>query len=276
MTDPLRSDATPAAGHVSERDRDARIEELLLAGLDHYFSEQHELAINVWTRVLFIDRGHARARAYIERARSAVAERQRQGDELLHTGSAAFDRGDASTARALVASAVEKGASPDEALALLARIERLELASSQAGALPRHAESRPERTVPGSTVPGSARWRWIGAGVLFGLLLAVIGLGLLMQRGVMPWPFLAPATPVESTLNAPLPVPSPGEIALTRAHTLHQRGRPHEALAALDAVPDGDPLRLRADELTATIQRQLLAAARAAQAAKPEVEPRRP
>ena len=50
-----------------EAERDARIEELLVTGLDHYFSEQHELAINVWTRVLFIDRGHARARAYIER-----------------------------------------------------------------------------------------------------------------------------------------------------------------------------------------------------------------
>ena len=37
----------------------------------------YEQAIHVWTRVLFLDRGHARARAYIERARSALAERQR-------------------------------------------------------------------------------------------------------------------------------------------------------------------------------------------------------
>src|SRR5215203_4846681 len=127
MTDPLRSDRLPTAADVPERDRDARIEELLLAGLDHYFSEQHELAINVWTRVLFLDRGHARARAYIERARSAVAERQRMADELLHTGNAAFNNGDAQGARRLVASAVEHGASPDEALALLARIDRVEL-----------------------------------------------------------------------------------------------------------------------------------------------------
>src|SRR5690606_24787936 len=100
--------------------------ELLLAGLDRYFAGDHELAINVWTRVLFLDRGHARARAYIERARTAVAERQRRGDELLHTGSAAADRGDAGTARALIASAVEHGAAADEALAILARIDRLE------------------------------------------------------------------------------------------------------------------------------------------------------
>ena len=79
MTDPLRTDHLPEAGEVPERERDARVEDLLLAGLDHYFVGQHELAISVWTRVLFLDRGHARARAYIDRARSAIAERQREG-----------------------------------------------------------------------------------------------------------------------------------------------------------------------------------------------------
>ena len=108
-----------------ESSRESRIEELLLAGLDHYFSGQHELAISVWTRVLFLDRSHARARAYIERARGAIAERQREGEELLQTGAAAFQRGDAEDARRLLTSAVERGAQPDEALAMLDRIERL-------------------------------------------------------------------------------------------------------------------------------------------------------
>src|SRR5919108_4367533 len=111
MSDPLRTDPLPEAGEVPERDRDARIEALLVAGLDHYFAGQHELAISVWTRVLFLDRGHARAKAYIDRARSAMAERQREGDELLHTGVAALDRGDAGTARDLLTSAIERGAS---------------------------------------------------------------------------------------------------------------------------------------------------------------------
>ena len=115
MADPLREHEVT----------DSRIEELLLAGLDHYFNGQHELAINVWTRVLFLDRTHARARAYIERARSAIAERQREGDELLQTGLAAFARGDAGDARRLLQSAVERGARPEEAMAALERIERL-------------------------------------------------------------------------------------------------------------------------------------------------------
>src|SRR4051812_50044314 len=109
MADPLRDPESS----------ESRIEELLLAGLDHYFNGQHELAVSVWTRVLFLDRSHARARAYIERARSAIAERQREGEELLQTGAAAFQRGDAAGARQLLTSAVERGAAAGETLALL-------------------------------------------------------------------------------------------------------------------------------------------------------------
>lgn len=277
MTEPRRSDRLPAAADVSERDRDARIEEFLLAGLDHYFAGQHELAINVWTRVLFIDRGHARARAYIERARSAVAERQRQGDELLHTGSAAFDRGDADAARRLVASAVEHGASSDEALALLARIERLELAATPPGPASAGQGSAGGRPGSGPSAPRPARWKWIGAGLVAGVLLAALAIGLLMKGGVASRLLFTGADQVgASTLNAPLPVPSLGEIALSRGESLHAAGRLHEALEALAAVPGGDPLRPRADALTATIQRQLLSAARATRGGAPEVAPRRP
>jgi len=114
MADPLR-----------DQDTSSRIEELLLAGLDHYFNGQHELAISVWTRVLFFDRAHARARAYIERARGAIAERQREGEELLQTGIAAFERGETTRARELLTAAVERHSRPEEALALIERIDRL-------------------------------------------------------------------------------------------------------------------------------------------------------
>src|SRR3954454_23982258 len=122
MADPLR-DHDSTAGSAPERE--SRIEELLVAGLDHYFNGQPELAISVWTRVLFLDRSHARARAYIERARGAIAERHREGEELLQHGAAAFNRGDAQDARRLLTSAVERGARPEEALAMLERLDRL-------------------------------------------------------------------------------------------------------------------------------------------------------
>src|SRR3954464_2944843 len=144
MADPLRDPESS----------ESRIEELLLAGLDHYFNGQHELAISVWTRVLFLDRSHARARASIdrarrptprprasiERARGAIAERQREGEELLQTGAAAFNRGDADDARRLLTSAIERGAQPDEALAILERIDRP--APSQAADIASAAVSR--------------------------------------------------------------------------------------------------------------------------------------
>ena len=138
-SDPLRTDPpNQPAGHevprtddaASDADRDARIEQLLLAGLDHYFAAHYELAINVWTRALFFDRSQARARAYIERARSALAERQRQAEELLHGGAAAFRRGDAGEARRLLQAAIDGGAPLEDAFPMLERLNRMEPASA--------------------------------------------------------------------------------------------------------------------------------------------------
>src|SRR5687767_12602825 len=125
MSDSLRTDASRASEDVAESERDAKIEQLLLVGLDHYFAAQYEQAINVWTRALFLDRSHARARAYIERARSALAERQRQSEELLQNGLAAFARGDSDEARRLLEAAMHHGAPSDEALSVLERLNRL-------------------------------------------------------------------------------------------------------------------------------------------------------
>src|ERR1700730_18189630 len=99
MSDAFRTGYSPARHPASDAERDAKIEQLLLVGLDHYFAGEYEHAINVWTRALFFDRSHPRARAYIERARSALAERQRQGEELLQGGIDAFHRGEPGEAR---------------------------------------------------------------------------------------------------------------------------------------------------------------------------------
>jgi hypothetical protein len=125
MSDPLRTDPPRPMDRASERDRDAKIEQLLLTGLDHYFASQYEDAINIWTRVLFLDRTHTRARAYIERAKSAQAERQRESEELLQHGVAAFNRGDGGEARRLLETAIGLGAPPEEALAVLDLLNRL-------------------------------------------------------------------------------------------------------------------------------------------------------
>src|SRR6202049_4711465 len=132
MSDPPRTAPPRAPDAAPEPGRDAKIEQLLLVGLDHYFAAQYEQAINVWTRALFLDRNHARARAYIERARSALAERQRESEELLQNGVAAFERGEGEEARRLLQAAIEGGAPSEEALAVLERLNRLETAGSAA------------------------------------------------------------------------------------------------------------------------------------------------
>ena len=124
MAESSRTDGSRALDDAPDADRDAKIEQLLLAGLDHYFAGRYEGAINVWTRALFFDRSHARARAYIDRARGALAERQRRSEELLHSGVAALDRGHRSEARRLLQAAVDSGARADELHPLVDRLNR--------------------------------------------------------------------------------------------------------------------------------------------------------
>ena len=258
MTEPRRSDLPADTAEVPERDRDARIEQLLVSGLDHYFNGQHELAINVWTRVLFLDRGHARARAYIERARSAVSERQREGEELIHAGAAAFQRGDPHAARRLLTSALERGAATEEVFALMERLDRLEAAGVQGdGAHGLMTAPAVRRTQPLPPTHSRTRLRWIGAGVLLGMCAAVALM--LWARGESP-----SARPSEGAaasvprVEEPLPVPAPAEIRIERARTLFESGRLREALPLLDEVRPGEPMSGQADELRARIQRQLL------------------
>lgn len=281
MIDPLRTDRSPSPGDVPERDRDARIEELLLLGLDHYFAGQYELAVSVWSRVLFLDRNHARARAYIERARSAIAEGLREGEELLHGGVAAFDRGDANAARRLLTSAVERGVPTEEAFALLDRLDRLEAVRKGDGA---KDQGDPRSSFPPDAPledrPAQAsRLAWIGTGVFAGLALALIGAWLWTGPGsVAPSRSVATPTPPGPASQEPLPISTSAEAALTRAERLWKAGRLHDALDLLGSVRHGDPLRPRADVVRAAIQRQLLDTSRAARqpgAAAAEAVPRR-
>ena len=274
MTEPRRSDRPSSAADVPGRERDAHVEELLLSGLDHYFAGHYDLAISVWTRVLFLNHGHARARAYIERARSAIAERQREGEELLHSGVEAFGRGDGNSARALLTSAVERGAASEEALAVLDRLDRLEAATGPQEATNNDAsviDTGPGRAVASESSPRRSRIKWVTIGIAPGLLIAA-ATGWLWARGSDRWPTDAPAPPVVGTEpDEVLPVPTASEAALARARALYAQGHPRDALAALEALRHGDPLTNEANALRATIQRELLAAAARSEAARPQV-----
>lgn len=264
MIDPRLTPTSFPGDADAAADRDARIDELLLAGLDHYFAGRYQDATNVWGRVLFLDRTHARARAYIERARGAIAERQRKSEQLVQEGVEAFGRGDEGVARELLSSAVDQGDAHETAQAYLDRVERL---SSERAAQVRESRTRRLRASRrGATARSllTASRRPVRALPIIGLAL-VAGAIILFATSKDPLkPFLdlklARPANVNTAARPPelLPVPRAAELALWQARTMFGSGQLKAALAALDGIADADPLSEEADRLRATIQRALL------------------
>jgi tetratricopeptide (TPR) repeat protein len=264
MTESSRSDPVHACDVASEADRDAKIEQLLLIGLDHYFAAQYQQAINVWTRALFLDRSHARARAYIERARSAMAERQRESEEMLQHGVDAFRRGEGDEARRLLNAAIDGGAPSDEALVVLERLNRLEATASLAASARDERAREPHAVSAADQRPRSMRGT-IAVALAAVAILAVGGYAVVVMDPADRRALLmlqdppAASSPAPVTRETMLPLPRRGETALAKARGLAARGHLHEALTALEDVRSTDPQKADADRLRADIQRQLLA-----------------
>jgi tetratricopeptide (TPR) repeat protein len=264
MIDPL-STLPPMLGNAeSAADREVRIDELLLAGLDHYFAGRYQDATNVWGRVLFLDRNHARARAYIERARGAIAERQRKLEQLTHEGVEAMSRGDESVARELLSSAVDQGGGHEMAQAYLDRLERL---SGERAAQVRESRARrlqaATRTVTARSLLAVTR-RPVRALPIVALAV-LAGVAILFATSKDPLkPFLdlklARPSAVKAVVRPPdaLPLPRSAELALSKARSMYSAGQLKAALATLGDIGDADPLSPEADRLRGAIQRALL------------------
>jgi len=261
MSEPQRTEPTPSAGETTSPGAAAQVERLLLSGLDLYFAGQYQDAINVWTRVIFLERGHGRARAYIERARTAIAEQQRESDELTHRGRLAYEAGDLDGARRFLTHALERGGSQDDALLLLQQLNRF-------GAEHDHV-ARPPADVSrvAATVEPDRTWLSVVAAI------AVVSALALGAAPVVSWVVSSPGDSAGSatgaaTIEEPLPVVRTGAVAYARARDLYASGRLADALRSLERIDVGDPLHREAERLRGDIQRDLLAAVR--QAAPPE------
>ncbi len=251
MAEPRRLESSSSTDRA---DRASQADALLVHGLDRYFAGQFDEAIHIWTRVLFLDRSHARARAYIDRARSALAERQRQSEEMLQASQQLLDRGHTDAARDLLTEAVASSGDDEHASALRLRLERVERARREAGAGGLTISAAPQ-VLPAWAWP--RRSRHTGALLVMVTLLAFV----IAWGGLRGWSGAAPgADRLPSPLTPePLQVLSSSEVALIRARTLYGRGRLAQALQALDRVDDGSPVRGAADALRIEIQRLLLA-----------------
>jgi hypothetical protein len=266
MADPRSITTAGSDDGPPDLDRDAKIDELLLAGLEQYFGGRYQEAINIWGRVLFLDRGHQRARAYIERARGALAERLRTTEELVQEGAAALDRGDGAAARRLLSAAVATGEPHDLAHAYLDRLDRLSARPQERDPRPRTAGANGADQAGRGLRAGPARpvraLPIIGAAILVAVvILFAASRDLLRPLVAREWR-QAPAAGAATTPD-PLPVPRPSEVALGRARDLFQSGHLKAALAALDGVSEADPLGTDAVRLRTEIQRILLESAAA-------------
>ena len=259
MPNSLSTNPVGASEPSGDADREARIEQLLLTGLDHYFAGQFERAISVWTRVVFLERHHDRARTYIERARSALAERQRESEELLHTGVSAYNAGDIEQARDLLTRAVEQGS--DSADVFLDRLNRV--GTSGPGADLRNDPLPARSIVRGRRATPPPRRKGWTAAALFALVVAAAMLlgGLPIGTWLSDLQVTSPAPPTQPAYDEPLPVVRASEIGVARARALHADGRLLDALRALDRIGIADPYRAEADSLRADVQRDLFAAA---------------
>jgi hypothetical protein len=152
---------------------------------------------------------------------------------------------------------VERGASGDDALALLHRLDRLDVAGTQA--LPRAAGRTPTPRADRdpSEPPPDSRLAWVGTGIVAGVLIAVLA-GAYLIIVTDPFQLDAPHAAIPAMQEDPLPVPAACELRLARARELFARGLLHEALALLETGDPDERHRLDMNELTASIQRRLL------------------
>ena len=241
--------------------REGQIDALLDEGLDRYFAGRYEDAIHLWTRVLFLDRSHARARAYIERARTALSEMQRRSDELLQASRDLLEQGETEAARRLLAEAVAGSGDDVQASTLLVRLERMERVRALTGAL--------DADLP--AVLPVRRILWTGPRVMLAIglsLLVVGGLVVVIQGGRLVQDSTEAAIAAIPT-GAPVaaepsrfPILSSSQVALVRARTAVAHDRLSDALVALDRVAADSPERPAADQLRIEIQQLLMASAR--------------
>jgi tetratricopeptide (TPR) repeat protein len=262
---------------LSVAETNSRIEQLLLTGLDHYFAGEHERAISAWTRVLFLDRGHARAKAYIERARGAIGERQRESEELLHRGVDAFNRGEAEEARRLLTSAVERGGSHEVAQSFLERLVRLDRPRGRADATP-GAPVRRRAEQPAAPIRERRRRAWALPVLILGVILVALFYIQGSHERTAPFLFLLDwggrnAASAARIAEDPLPVPRSAEIDLDRARVLLAQGHPRDALQLLERIGPNDPLRVEAAALREDVQRELLSEYLGGPAPRPPVQP---
>ncbi|HJS73880.1 MAG TPA: hypothetical protein VJ921_06295 [Vicinamibacteria bacterium] len=262
-------------------DASSKSRELFQQGEELFSRGLYHQAVHVWTRILFLDRGNAEARLRIDKAKEAVAERQRRIDAEVAEARLLFDTGEIEGARERVRSVLAFDSRHGEASALAAAIDALDRRSEpiQETPPPPEAAPVPEKTAPSKGVvfkvpkgrrasprlrPHAAGSRLSMAAFVAGALL-IFGLSALyLSRN---WDSIvsggalgrgsgetAAALPDSSAASAP----DLSEIRYYNGERLFAQARYREALAELRRVDRGSRVVAEARSLILRIEDRLL------------------
>jgi len=248
--------------------------DLLRFGEALYASGEYQQAIHVWTRILFLDRSNSEARVRIDRAKQAVAERQRKLDAQVADAVGLLEAGEIGRARESVRSVLATDASHSEARALSDAIDALD---RRAEAPVPEAETRaPQPSSKGVIVrvPKGARASASPAGrtavsfkitaFLLGALALFASSAFYLSRNwdaiVSGGSFGGPPDAAKTVLidRPAASVPDLSELRYYNGERLFAQGRYREALAELHRVDRGSKVAVEARGLVLRIEDRLL------------------
>jgi tetratricopeptide (TPR) repeat protein len=112
---------------IRDLGEDEKTDDLLRQGKELLRTGRYQQAIHVWTRILFLDRGNSVAREAIEKAKRALAERQRELDALVAEAASEVHGGKRVKAKRLLARVLTKDPGHAEGRSLWEKIETSEL-----------------------------------------------------------------------------------------------------------------------------------------------------
>ncbi len=255
----------------------AKIRDLLRRGQELAEAGRYHPAIHVWTRILFLDRGNGVARECIERAKRAVAEREREFDAKVQEASRLLESGDRHGARQLVASVLDRDRRHPEARSLWEKLLILEHRGSREEMGPgsislggrvfagNRGRARASATRRSGRVVQPVRVSPVKMAAFLFCALCLFGAGALYLY--LNWDFLIREGPFASSRDAgpgaidPIqipPLPFPAELHYYSGHRLFTKGRYREALAELGRVDRQSPAFEAARSLTLRIEERLL------------------
>lgn len=265
-----------AGGEASGRspsESNLKTEELYRQGEELFDKGLFQRAVHVWTRILFLDRGNAEVRKAIDRAKRALAERQRRLDADVAAAGRALEEDSIEEARRQIRAVLAIDPRHVEGLQIAERIAArdrrkedgtsgranlpLEVAptSTKRGLLVRVPKKTPARPATAAS-PLKMAVFVLASVLLFGV--GALYLYLNWDSFVSDGAFANSTSPVALSDPESPALPDPAELRYFNGARLFAKGRYREALSELGLVDRSSPSAERARSLILRIEERLL------------------